>query len=147
MAKLFKPVLAAATLLAFLGCQTLPDASTLPPESASAKSDTMDKDISPREREIVDKLLWLETANPVKDAQFMLSTGSQPVLMAFASRAISFPGLNADQYDAIENAVSYKVADGSGDVIYGDAHLKLRQKLSLYAKAFNQTIYQGVTQP
>jgi len=108
-------------------------------ETSNVESNTM----SPREKEVVSTMAWVEQADPQADAALMLKS-AKPELMAFAGRGLSYPGLTKDQVSNIESKVGYQVAKGSGDVIYGNSHRSLRRKLREYATVYNQIIFDAV---
>ncbi|MFK8021342.1 MAG: hypothetical protein AB8B86_16390 [Pseudomonadales bacterium] len=108
-------------------------------DEASLEQTTM----SPREKEVVATMLWVEDADPQADAALMLKN-DKPELMAFAGRGLSYPGLTKNQVASIKNKVGYQVAEGSSDTIYGNSHRSLRKKLREYATVYNQIIFDAV---
>lgn len=126
------------TIGSLAACQSTDEKETPAPSSGSST-------MSEEEKAAVDQLAWLNTQNPAQDAQAMLAiNGKKPELIAFSGRGLSYPGLSASDYTSIEKKVSYRIAEGSGDVIYGNAHLEMRKKLRDYAEVYNQTILAGL---
>ena len=97
-----------------------------------------------QEQSAVAGLQWLNTANAFQDATNEINQaaaeGRQPRLIAFAGRGLQYPGITHDQLAALQGKAGYKIAEGSGDVLYGEAHRQMRQKLLAYAITYNQAI-------
>lgn len=126
----------------------LSETDSLSTKSTTIVTEPMNKltpnaEMSEKERDIVAKLAWLETADPVRDARLALADRSQGAieLIAFSGRGKSFPGLTMAEYDEIKNQVNYRMAEGSGDTLYGPTHKQLRKDLRNYASIYNRTIY------
>ena len=100
--------------------------------------------MTPQEAAAVARLQWLNNADPVADAHNEINKARfqvrKPVLMVFAQRGLSYPGLNSTQLASIRRKVNDKIVEGSGDVIYGQTHHMLRKKLRVYAVNYNQSI-------
>lgn len=105
--------------------------------------------MSDKETEIVEKLLWVKTANPKEDARKALeNTDTDKVeLIAFSGRGKSFPGLTKAQFAEVQPLVSYRFAKGSGDTLYGATQKNLRKQLHTYVSAYNKIIYDALTTP
>lgn len=132
------------TASGLVACQT----SETKPESPSAKP-TGFSDMSAKERAAVDKLSWINNSNPTEAAQAVLAraqsdANQKPALLAFAGRGLTYPGLTSAEYEAIKSKVTYRIAEGSGDVIYGNTHREMRKKLNAYATTYNQAIVAGL---
>lgn len=117
-----------------------------PENNSSAKAEP--SAMTPQEEKAVAVLQWLNNGNPEQDASNEFrQAGEQsrkPKLMAFAGRGLSYPGLSKDQLAATKDKVSYKIAEGSGDVIYGSAHREMRKKLRAYTVTYNQAILAAI---
>ncbi|MEM6638625.1 MAG: hypothetical protein AAF610_01845 [Pseudomonadota bacterium] len=100
--------------------------------------------MSRKEAKAVEAMSWVEGADPVADARAALRDPKSIELLAFASRALSFPGLSAEQYAEISKRVRYRVVQGAGDVLYGQAHRAMRRKVHAYATVYNAEIYRGL---
>lgn len=96
--------------------------------------------MSEEEIEVVNQMQWINSADAEADAKKALQN-NVPELLAFSGRGISFPGLTHPQYESIKDKVNYRVAKGSGDVLYGETHRMLRVKLKSYAKTYNTIIF------
>lgn len=133
------------TVSSLAACQS--QAPKSKPASPSAVT-TGSSGMTSKERASVDKLEWLNTGDPEQDAQVMLmkakNSNQKPVLLAFAGRGLSYPGLSKAEYEAIKSKVSYQVAEGSGDVTRGSADRAMRKKLKAYATIYNRTIVAGI---
>ncbi len=105
-------------------------------------------EMNDKEAEIVAKLRWVETANAETDARDALtSAGSGKVeIIGFSGRGKSFPGLSKDEYAEIEGLVSYSLAKGTGDTIYGPTQKALRMELREYVSSYNKIIYKALTE-
>ena len=89
--------------------------------------------------EYVEKMLWLEGANPEVDARKHAKQGSCFVYGAYGY-TIEIPGVPVDDWPAFyENAV-IRMIEGTSDVIESEEHLRLNNLARQYASRFNQTI-------
>lgn len=103
--------------------------------------------MSEKERQIVEALKWIQLADATDDAKAALKIKKpteKPVLIAFSGRGKTFPGLSKIQYETIKDRVTYRYAEGSGDIIFGPTHKKLRRELRDYVSEYNQIIYKAV---
>ncbi len=128
------------------GCQ-----QTQTHNAASGTHHSVNTDVSShmsdREKQIVKQLEWVQSADASIDARAALKALGQngkPQLIAFSGRGKSFPGLSKAQYVSIKDKVTYRYAEGSGDIIFGPRHKALRQGLRDYVSEYNQTIYKAV---
>lgn len=96
-----------------------------------------------REREVIEKMLWVEVADPHADAKLTLEK-AMPELIAFAGRGLSYPGLTEKEFALIKTRVTYKVIEGSGDTIYGKMHRNLRRQLKTYAEVYNRRVFSAL---
>ncbi|MFT6372519.1 MAG: hypothetical protein ACJAZT_001263 [Gammaproteobacteria bacterium] len=107
----------AVILLAMTGCAT--DSKALDPN--------------------VQKLQWLDAADPLADAQQAVKTGDLR-LLGMATRSINIPGVDADQVMKYDEKCGYQLIDGFTDVVSSDEHLRLMQKARSYALKYNSII-------
>lgn len=129
--------------LSLAACQQVSNTATAQPsETTKVTSEMNDK-----ESEIVSKLLWVKTADAKADAQNALAAaGSGKVeIIGFSGRGISFPGLSKAKYTEIESLVTYRLAKGTGDTIYGPTQKALRKDLRAYVSTYNTIIYDALT--
>ncbi len=127
-----------------MGCQQTGAQETEP--SASNQAPTFNhNEMSEKEQEIVAKMIWVNDADPYVDANAALTAKTPPEIFVFTSRSKSYPGLRPEQYLEISERTKPRYAKGAGDVLYGPNHKALRQKLKTYAKAYNRTVYTGLT--
>lgn len=85
------------------------------------------------------KLLWLDSADPQVDAARAIAQGDLR-LLGLATRAISLPGVDPDEYYRYEQACGYRLIEGVSDVVRSDEHLRLIQKARSYALQYNAAI-------
>ncbi len=128
------------------GCQQVQASNNAHNQDRSSQD--IDLPMSNKERQIADKLQWVKSADPVADATAALEakdSDGKLELIAFSGRGKSFPGLTKAQYESIEDHVTYRYAEGSGDIIYGATHKKLRQQLRDYVSQYNTIIYTEIS--
>ena len=87
----------------------------------------------------VQKLQWLDAADPQADAQQAIKTGDLR-LLGMATRSVSIPGVETDQILKYETKCGVQLIDGISDVIRSDEHLRLMQKARSYALKYNAII-------
>lgn len=85
-----------------------------------------------------DALKWLFSADPRADANLAIQKQDY-TLLAFASRATSFPGMNSDS-SSLQQQCGYRLLPNSGDALRSESELILRKKLYQYAATYNQLI-------
>ncbi len=85
------------------------------------------------------KLLWLDAADPQADAGSAIAQGDLR-LLGLATRAVSLPGVDPDEYHRYEQACGYRLIEGVSDVVRSDEHLRLIQKARSYALRYNAII-------
>lgn len=110
-------LIVAALVLAMTGCAT--DSKALDPN--------------------VQKLQWLDAADPQADAQQAIKTGDLR-LLGMATRSVSVPGVETDEILKYETQCGVQLIDGISDVIRSDEHLRLMQKARSYALKYNAII-------
>lgn len=142
--KNYKMYLLAFSAFCIAGCQQVSSTATAQPNETKKVAAEM----TPKEAEIVKKLEWVKTADASADARNALATaGSDKVeIIGFSGRGKSFPGLTKAQYAEIENLVSYRLAKGTGDTIYGPTQKALRRDLREYVSSYNTIIYEALTE-
>jgi hypothetical protein len=111
------PLIVAALLFAITGCAT--GSKALDPN--------------------VQKLQWLDAADPQADAQQAIITGDLR-LLGIATRSVSVPGVDGDQTLKYETKCGVQLIDGISDVVRSDEHLRLMQKARSYALKYNAII-------
>ena len=87
----------------------------------------------------VQKLQWLETADPQADARQAVKQGDLR-LLGLATRSVNIPGVEADQMIAYEQSCGVQLIEGVSDVVRSDEHLRLMQKARSYALQYNAII-------
>ena len=87
----------------------------------------------------VQKLLWLDAADPQTDAQQALKKGDFR-LLGLAARSVNIPGVSQDETLAYEEKCGVQLIDGYSDVVRSDEHLRLMQKARSYALSYNAII-------
>lgn len=139
-----KTALFVFAVLSLVACQQVSSAADTPP-SESTKVTT---EMSDKEAEIVTKLQWVKTADAETDARKALaSAGSWKVeIIGFTGRGVSYPGLSKAEYAEIENLVTYRLAKGTGDTLYGPTQKALRKELRDYVSTYNRIVYDALTE-
>ena len=87
----------------------------------------------------VQKLQWLDTADPQADAQQAVKQNDLR-LLGLATRAVIIPGVDADQAVKYEQSCGLQLIEGISDVVRSDEHLRLMQKARAYALQYNAII-------
>jgi len=87
----------------------------------------------------VQKLQWLETADPQADARQAVKQNDLR-LLGLATRSVNIPGIEADQMLAYEQSCGVQLIEGVSDVVRSDEHLRLMQKARSYALQYNAII-------
>lgn len=140
--RVFTKLLWLLAIIMLAACQQV-----LPNNQLAAKNEIHETiEMSDKERDIVNKLNWVTTADAQKDAHKALNvTGTEKVeIIGFSGRGKSFPGLSSSQYQEIKDLVTYRLAEGTGDVIHGSTQLALRKELRQYVSQYNTIIYQAI---
>ncbi len=84
-------------------------------------------------------LQWVETANPVADAQAALAKGDFR-FMGIARRSTVIPGVDTDKMRQYELHCGVKFIEGAGDTIRDQEQLRLMKRAFEYAGRYNQII-------
>jgi hypothetical protein len=87
----------------------------------------------------VQKLQWLDAADPQTDAQQALKKGDFR-LLGLAARSVNIPGVSQEETLAYEEKCGVQLIDGISDVVRSDEHLRLMQKARSYALSYNAII-------
>lgn len=87
----------------------------------------------------VQKLQWLDAADPQNDARQAIKIGDLR-LLGIATRTLSIPGVEKDDSYNYEQKCGVQLIDGVSDVVRSDEHLRLMQKARSYALKYNAII-------
>jgi len=87
----------------------------------------------------VQKLQWLDAADPQKDAQEAIKKGDLR-LLGLATRSVNIPGVTKEETLAYEQKCGVQLIEGISDVVRSDEHLRLMQKARSYALSYNAII-------
>ena len=87
----------------------------------------------------VQKLQWLDAADPQADAQQAIKKNDFR-LLGLATRSINIPGVGPEQILQYEEACGVQLIEGVSDVVRSDEHLRLMQKARSYALKYNAII-------
>ena len=87
----------------------------------------------------VQKLQWLDTADPQADAHQAVKQNDLR-LLGLATRSVNIPGIEADQMLRYEQSCGVQLIEGISDVVRSDEHLRLMQKARSYALQYNAII-------
>ena len=138
-----KSVLLSFAALSLMACQQISSTADTPPSEPTKVTAKM----TDKEAEIVAKLEWVKTADAETDAREALaSAGSGKVeIIGFTGRGVSYPGLSKTEYAEIEKLVTYRLAKGTGDTIYGPTQKALRRDLRDYTSTYNTIVYDALT--
>ncbi|MEW8508166.1 MAG: glutamyl-tRNA amidotransferase [Candidatus Thiodiazotropha sp.] len=95
--------------------------------------------LSPEEKKAVESLLWVEDANPDKQAAEALEKGDKR-LMAMASRATMLPGIEPELHSKAKSICGIRYLEGSTDTVFGEIHLRYIQRASEFAAIYNRIV-------
>ena len=87
----------------------------------------------------VQKLQWLDAADPQTDAQEAIKKGDLR-LLGLATRSVNIPGVSEEDTLAYETKCGVQLIEGISDVVRSDEHLRLMQKARSYALSYNAII-------
>ena len=87
----------------------------------------------------VQKLQWLDAADPQNDAKQAIKVGDLR-LLGLATRDINVPGISNEDSYKYEQECGVQLIDGISDVVRSDEHLRLMQKARSYALKYNAII-------
>lgn len=87
----------------------------------------------------VQKLQWLDAADPQNDAKQAIKVGDLR-LLGLATRSLNIPGISKEESYKYEEKCGVQLIDGVTDVVRSDEHLRLMQKARSYALKYNAII-------
>ena len=87
----------------------------------------------------VQKLQWLDAADPQADANQAIKQGDLR-LLGLATRSVNIPGITKANLLKYEKACGVQLIEGISDVVRSDEHLRLMQKARSYALKYNAII-------
>ena len=87
----------------------------------------------------VQKLQWLDAADPQTDAQEAIKKGDLR-LLGLVGRSVNIPGVSNEETPEYEIKCGVQLIDGVSDVVRSDEHLRLMQKARSYALSYNAII-------
>jgi hypothetical protein len=87
----------------------------------------------------VQKLQWLDGANPQLDADQAVKQGDLR-LLGLATRSVNIPGIKKEDSIKYETGCGVQLIEGISDVVRSDEHLRLMQKARSYALKYNAII-------
>ncbi len=87
----------------------------------------------------VQKLQWLDAANPQNDAEQAIKVGDLR-LLGLAMRSVNIPGVKKEDSYKYEEKCGVQLIEGISDVVRSDEHLRLMQKARSYALKYNAII-------
>jgi hypothetical protein len=115
-------------------CVAAPQSS--PPHAASSAEAAS---LSAAEREAVAALEWLDSADPVADAQRAIAQ-RRPVLYTLGGRGAALPGVTESERARLATRCPTQILPGATDVVRGDTHLGYLQRAEQYAERYNRVI-------
>ena len=89
----------------------------------------------------VQKLQWLDTADPQADANQAVKQDDLR-LLGLATRSVSIPGVDEADSLKYEQHCGVQLIEGISDVVRSSEHLRLMQKARSYALKYNAVIKQ-----
>jgi hypothetical protein len=87
----------------------------------------------------VQKLQWLDAADPQADAQQAVKKQDYR-LLGIAGRTVNIPGISKEESLDYEEACGVQLIEGISDVVRSNEHLRLMQKARSYALKYNAII-------
>ena len=94
---------------------------------------------SPTPDPYVQKLQWLDAADPQADANQAVKKNDLR-LLGLATRSVNIPGINKEDTLKYEEKCGVQLIEGISDVVRSDEHLRLMQKARSYALKYNAII-------
>ncbi|MCU7813504.1 MAG: glutamyl-tRNA amidotransferase [Candidatus Thiodiazotropha sp. (ex Notomyrtea botanica)] len=95
--------------------------------------------VTPKEKNAVESLLWLKQANAENDARQNLDRGDKR-LLAMATRGSNIPGVAPELMSKAKSVCGVRYLPGSTDMVMGETHLKLLQAAEAYAENYNRLV-------
>ena len=87
----------------------------------------------------VEKLKWLESANPELDAKNAIDRKDFR-LRAIYGYVLSVPGVDQRDYDEYKRTFGFNPIEGTSDSLISGEHARLNQLASEYASRYNKVI-------
>ena len=87
----------------------------------------------------VEKLRWLEQANPIQDATQAFNQGDHR-LRAVYGYTLEIPGVTKEEYVEYKNRYGVNPIEGTSDSLLSDEHAQLNKLAYDYAIQYNKTI-------
>lgn len=94
---------------------------------------------SPTVDPYVQKLQWLDAADPQADANQAVKKNDLR-LLGLATRSVNIPGISQADTLKYEEHCGVQLIEGISDVVRSDEHLRLMQKARSYALKYNAII-------
>ena len=88
----------------------------------------------------VQKLQWLDAADPQTDAKQALKKGDLR-LLGLATRSVEIPGVVKEESLKYEQKCGVQLIEGISNVVRSNEHLRLMQKARSYALKYNAIIH------
>jgi len=89
--------------------------------------------------DLVEKLKWLESANPELDAKKAIDRKDFR-LRAIYGYVLSVPGVDQRDYDEYKRTFGFNPIEGTSDSLISEEHARLNQLASEYAFRYNKVI-------
>ncbi len=90
-------------------------------------------------------LKWIESADPIKDAQDALEINDHR-LMAVYGFVLTIPGVQPDKYIQFKEFYGVKPIKGTSDHLANDEHVRLNKLAIAYSLEYNKIILNSVVQ-
>jgi len=87
----------------------------------------------------IDKLRWLEEANPIQDARQASNQGDHR-LRAVYGYTLVIPGVNEKEHAEYRNKYGVNPIEGTSDSLINDEHARLNKLAYDYAMQYNKII-------
>lgn len=87
----------------------------------------------------IDKLRWIEDANPIQDAREAFNQGDKR-LRAVYGYTLVIPGVSEEDYVEYKNKFGVNLIEGTSDSLLNDEHARLNNLAYDYAMQYNKTI-------
>lgn len=121
------------TLMLILTLLTVGCVDTTPPAPDTQSTATS------HDSQFIAMLSKLRSKNPVENARSAISTG-QPFFLCNAGRSSTVPGLNSEDYQAVQANCPTKCLEGVTDALHGPNHAQYLSAALDYSAKWNQTM-------
>ena len=91
----------------------------------------------------VEKLQWLNNADPIQDAHAAVAKGDNR-LKAVAGLTIEIPGIPPHQDDIYSSRYGISVISGTSDSLESEEHARLNHLARKYAEQYNREVLKSV---